>query len=376
MGETTTEIVTGAMPDATLQGIASKLNELSKTHGVSQYDPDKHVLASMFHSLTATTSTSSYNTISKKWTGLIVNLDKETSKLLETANLQGFRKEHSNLESVVNKCLLLFRIRILLEPNYIESHEMELLHYIQNPPETLTGFDLSDWVTAEARVADLKYKADIQKAKEEVTTMAANIAAGKKQIEETSKRYLQEIDVTLSKRSGELSNSFGAAKKSKCWGMLISALFCAVMLYSMYHFGFELRTSIGKLLFKTNTGMSNLSSVGNPNTISTIPWAVLFLMYWPYLVLEAFLFYLFRIGLQNFYAARDEALQFKIREALCKFLPAYVGFIEGKAIDLKEFAQIIFSPIVLRLGKPPQITDPLKDIASAISAVAKKKKGN
>lgn len=375
--EEATELVAGNMPNEIIQSIAGKLKELSTNSEIKQTSEGNTFFTLMYHSLTSMAATQSYSILAREWNVFVNKIDELSDIFIQPRSIETFGNRRPELSSLVNKCLILFRARIFLEPDRIESHEIDLMKHIQKIPSDIDSDDLIIWLTTEASVTKLKYSGQVKKAEEvlaEVNTKATVIEQEKKTIQDTAKKYLEKIDEQLAERANDLSKDFKEAKESKYWGMFFSVTFCLFVLAAMYLTGDSLHTSIIKFLNKIENNYFTVSVNITSNNTDTIPWNSLLVMSWPYLILEAFLFYLFRIGLHNFYAARDEALQFKIREVLSKFLPTYVGFSESKSTDFTDFARLIFSPITSRLGKTPQITDPVKDITSAITAFKKSSK--
>ena len=91
-------------------------------------------------------------------------------------------------------------------------------------------------------------------------------------------------------------------------------------------------------------------------------------------VVEVLLIYFFRISLQNYYAARDEAMQIDIREALCRFAPHYTAFYEKTDGCLDDFARHVFSPLTSKMNDAPHPVDVVGNVGKIAKEIVKSKK--
>lgn len=192
-----------------------------------------------------------------------------------------------------------------------------------------------------------------------------------------------QISEALNTQATNLAGEFNKFKVKKYWEQGISALVGISLIIALLVIGFKIYDS-GKTFLtdydayilavkQINAQPSASSLLGKANNTSpsvaklTPPSLAIFLTAKMGLILlEGFLIYLFRIVLNNYYAARDEILQLRIRESLCKFIPAYREFCKDNNCQLEDFARHIFSPLNSRINPAPHPMDFLGQITQAV----------
>lgn len=107
-----------------------------------------------------------------------------------------------------------------------------------------------------------------------------------------------------------------------------------------------------------------LFALGSFNTEKAILPQII--RYLPFVSVELFLLYFFRISIIQFNSIQAQLLQLDLRIAASKFVQEFSSFKKEAAVDISKFESLVFSGIVADLEKTPSTFDGIKDIISSI----------
>lgn len=354
--EEATNLVPGEMPNEIFQNISVKISNISEKLWGQSDSQSRDILLSIAHSFNSLTATPSYSFLTQDWYITIQEIDKLASDIL-TSNQNRPIENSVPIELLTAKCLILFRARIFVTPTQIESHELELLQYIQAPPQDLIGDDLTNWVTTEARIADLKYKSSTEETKrieQEISSKVKSISAIEERLTQLSERTLHNISVKLDESSQTLSKAFQTLKVEKKGQLnlpLIAMAVCAGLVL--------LAVCIEVFLL--------FSMAGETDT----PWYLMLGKSVSFLFVALILIYFFRVALNQYNAIRNEMLQLEMRESLCQFIPAYREFTKFDDCNVEDFARHIFSPLQATKETTPHPMDSMNSVLQLVNEAKK-----
>ncbi|MCT4627906.1 hypothetical protein [Halodesulfovibrio sp.] len=361
---TAATLITDETDTLRITDLADQLEKLAKEYTIGSETTDLVIVELMSKSLRSDSGKKVYTPLETPLNFLFIELANHIAALTNLSFGEK-RKAESKVNHLAIKCLLLFRARMFFDVTELDESEKALLPYSMKLPDNLTDNDLLLWFTIETTITELKHQ-DLTK---EIQLTASEAKETLRTIHEEREKFLdiagshtQKFSRMLDKHTQSIGDEFEDYKKQKKKEQYIAFICCFMSISGLLFFGNKAMISHYDLISKL---------IKNNKEIT---YTMILASNWVNIFVEFLLFYVFRITLQNYYAARDEALQLGLRETVCRFLPIYREFVKDKNCDFNDFSKLIFSPLSSRLGTTPKITDPITELASAISSFKNKNK--